>query len=418
MKVKCKRRRGSRLKAGLDDEPFDLALWRALFYIINVIITVTSLLVCVVDTQSVNSANSAFPLAIALVQMCIFAAEELFDMGREVANSPGKKVGPVLVLAARIVVFGGSFLLLMLLLLLPKNNVIILIAVCSFLLIIIYIPLIVYKVIPIFGALRIQETGGSLHRDYIAEMIGGVNCGTARRAKHLYRLRATSAAVTSEKRKASFYDDVWETIIAPEIIDWVRYGASCSDLNSAKEAIWYCYNCLNLHVSENYMQDHAAPLDRHKIAACYLCAILCASPLDVNEGEGVLSFLGTANERLAITVCCSVLAAFTSLRLRRIAGRERDWEKIEEEADRILNNGIVFPAMVGHGANYEESVIKALRAIRIERSYNPMVLALLMFDWERNTVGEELFSTFIASYAENSQDGNDTYVKNDGMEKE
>lgn len=93
--------------------------------------------------------------------------------------------------------------------------------------------------------------------------------------------------MTSGNRKS--YDNLWEKVINLSISKFVALPqVSCS--KTAKEDIWTAYTKFNKHCKEEYMEDPEGRLDRHKVAACYMLAILKAYPLSVDfePDQGIL----------------------------------------------------------------------------------------------------------------------------------
>lgn len=105
------------------------------------------------------------------------------------------------------------------------------------------------------------------------------------------------------------YDLIWENIILPEVIRYQKNVMSVSYKETTKDDILNSYKQLNNHCKKTYMADPEKRLDRHKVTACYMLAILEAEPLSFNVkcDEDILI---TINEHLAITVGLSILNAF------------------------------------------------------------------------------------------------------------
>lgn len=67
----------------------------------------------------------------------------------------------------------------------------------------------------------------------------------------------------------------------------------------------------NRHAKLTYMQDAGSKLDRHKVCACYMYAIIKSNTLccHLADSDTEQSYLAL-NENLAITVGMSILCAF------------------------------------------------------------------------------------------------------------
>lgn len=152
------------------------------------------------------------------------------------------------------------------------------------------------------------------------------------------------------KRDDRVFSDLWSNVITPQIDELCKKDrVSCPDYNDARERVWNSYCAFNWNYSNRYLEVRDGELDRHKAAACYMCAILDALPLlvdieDPNEDrEAYLS-----NERLAICVGVSVLGMFECANLEGLQSRldglinegcsERDLERIPI-AERIAAPG-------------------------------------------------------------------------------
>ena len=203
---------------------------------------------------------------------------------------------------------------------------------------------------------------------------------------------------------------MWKKAIEPEIKALTTNGdITCPHIDDARERIWFCYCCLNLSVSENYMKKPRGRLDRHKIAACYAFAIICAVPLMARNRKEADEWVLLANERLAVTVCCSVLSSYACGKLKKAAatfksrGEDYASDLLFDAARGFHRRGIVFPSHVGHGASYEESLYRSLRFSRIEKRYSVLDMALLAYGWERESMQPEAHDLFMDYCCESNQ---------------
>ena len=178
--------------------------------------------------------------------------------------------------------------------------------------------------------------------------------------------------MTSGNRKS--FDNLWEKVINLSISKFIALPqVYCSE--TAKEDIWKEYTKLNKYCKEQYMQDPEGRLDRHKVAACYMLAILKAYPLGINfnPDQGILI---TLNEHLAIETGLSVLKTFITA--PKDNDEIEDFPNINPEEDiKIFNNGFDFPKEQGeifHG-EYRKNFAIELYFTHKEECYNILSLS-------------------------------------------
>ena len=137
---------------------------------------------------------------------------------------------------------------------------------------------------------------------------------------------------------------------------------SCA--KNAKDDIFQKYSEFNNHCKNTYMANPNNILDRHKVAACYMLAILSASPLSFNMNcdDDVIV---TINEHLAITVGLSILQSFIRT------------EKLQNGSDEDVPSDINLPT-TNHG-NYRDIFAVELYFTKIENNYNLLSLSNTLF---------------------------------------
>ncbi len=155
------------------------------------------------------------------------------------------------------------------------------------------------------------------------------------------------------------YEIIWDKVIHEEIRNFLdSYSGYICLIPNAQEEIWEKYVFLNNHCKINYMLSSDKKIDRHKIAACYMIAILLVSPLrfakKVDNNEDALAL----NERLAITVGFSLVCAFV------ISAVKKQENITEEERQKLIDKfdgGIKIPSgnLINHG-DYTENYCKEL----------------------------------------------------------
>ena len=181
------------------------------------------------------------------------------------------------------------------------------------------------------------------------------------------------------------YLTIWKSLIYKVIQDYQERFMEVAMVENAMEYIWEEYCRFNYHCKAFYMQDANEKLDRHKVCACYMLAILKANVLScrfVNSDreERYLSL----NENLAITVGMSLLRAFI---LRSIDSNEKLTDEQKNNYKCLVDNGIVFPEC-NHGV-YRENFAAELHHTRTENNYNILSLANTLYLLELHTLQTE-----------------------------
>lgn len=181
--------------------------------------------------------------------------------------------------------------------------------------------------------------------------------------------------------KNSYYK-IWDMIIKPTIQDYKNRYSEIAVSHDAREAIWQEYVNLNKHSKMIYMKDIGGRLDRHKVCACYMYAIIKADTLSCllagsNNEQRYLAL----NENLAITVGMSVLRAF-------ILSSINSNEDLSDESKKVLAEriygGLIFPDC-NHG-DYRNNFVSELYYTKIENNYNILSLANTLFLLETHTL--------------------------------
>ena len=106
------------------------------------------------------------------------------------------------------------------------------------------------------------------------------------------------------------------------------------------------------------MKSPEGKIDRHKVAACYMIAIITLKPMKFTKKIDGKEVPLAINEALAITVGLSLIRAFA------IAAIKEDEALSEEEADKLIakfDKGISVPSgnLVNHGM-YKENYANEL----------------------------------------------------------
>lgn len=179
------------------------------------------------------------------------------------------------------------------------------------------------------------------------------------------------------------YSDFYNTVIKPyieEITADCGLG-ECKDKGShCKYRIYKCYQEKRDSVKNKYMQkaDDVA-LDRHKVAACMVYAILKVQPIKVNRFLWNLPEQKLlANEYLAFYVALNIIAMYKRDELREA--------KMEKEA---ADYEIIVPKTYheGEGADFVSNTCRALYYLRLRglTGFDIFAYATIFFMLEKYT---------------------------------
>lgn len=160
---------------------------------------------------------------------------------------------------------------------------------------------------------------------------------------------------------------------------------------NAKELIWNKYVEFNEFCKDNYMKNSEKLLDRHKVCACYIYAILDADVLKnvMAIKNGIYDdFL--MNERLALCFGMSLLRA---LILQETEDLKDDNDK--ELLRKAFNGEFLFPK-ANHG-DYKNNLLIQLYNTKVIKNYNILALAetlylLEVYNLLKNRIPEDIFN--------------------------
>lgn len=183
----------------------------------------------------------------------------------------------------------------------------------------------------------------------------------------------------------SSYEQIWNVVIRPTMEDYALRFADVTILEDAKETIWKEYIELNRHCKTKYMKEIKGRLDRHKVCACYMYAVIKAGVMRCNLAASDTEERYLAlNENLAITVGMSLLRAFI---MASIDNNENLSKNDKEIYKSRVADGITFPDC-NHGI-YRENFVAELYYTNLERNYNILSLANTLFLLEIHTLETE-----------------------------
>lgn len=181
------------------------------------------------------------------------------------------------------------------------------------------------------------------------------------------------------------YNQIWTVVIDPTMQDYKKRYSEIVVADNAQGVIWQEYKNFNQHCKVQYMEDASGKIDRHKVCACYMYAIVKANTMSCKlaDSDTERSYLAL-NEQLAITVGMSLLRAFV---LASIDSSEDLTTELKELYESRIENGIIFPAC-NHGI-YRENFVSELYYSNLERNYNILSLANTLFLLETHTLQTE-----------------------------
>lgn len=181
------------------------------------------------------------------------------------------------------------------------------------------------------------------------------------------------------------YQKIWDIVINPTIQDYQNRYAEITVSYNAKEAIWQEYIRFNEHSKLSYMRDVGGKLDRHKVCACYMYAIIKSNVLSCRLADSdTEEKYWTLNENLAITVGMSILRAFV---LSSINTNEELAEETKKTLAARIDAGVLFPDC-NHG-DYRNNFVAELYYTKKEDNYNVLSLANTLFLLETHTLQVE-----------------------------
>lgn len=168
------------------------------------------------------------------------------------------------------------------------------------------------------------------------------------------------------------YEQYYDIGINPIIVELQRKYSNVLVKKEAKEEIWLEYKFFN-DLCKGHMREHENLLDRHKVVACYMCAIEKAGVLLQTDafqiGDDSLLLL---NERLAMTFGMSLLRSLIVDMAEKL--KQKD---IKDKVLEAFDNDIAFPKCT-HG-EHKDNILWQLFYTRKDNSYNVLLLAEMLY---------------------------------------
>ena len=186
------------------------------------------------------------------------------------------------------------------------------------------------------------------------------------------------------------YGICYKSIIEPVAAEYCKKNYGLSLRSDAMKRIWINYAKFNRYCREEYMRDPNKLMDRHKIVACYIYAIIKSDVLifpmaqELEEDKKLL-----INERLALCFGLSLLRLF----IQANADKLKD-EILRTKVKEAFDGEIMFPK-TNHG-DYKQNLLLQLYHTKRESSYNILALADSLFLIEsynliKNDLPEDIF---------------------------
>lgn len=170
------------------------------------------------------------------------------------------------------------------------------------------------------------------------------------------------------------YKQIYNILIIKVIEEYQSKYSGILVAHEAEELIWNEYVKLNYQCKLNYMKDITGKLDRHKVCACYMYAIMKANVLGccLADSDNERFYLAL-NENLAITVGMSLLRAFIISSIKNSDYNDSEKTTLVE----LIDDGIKFPEC-NHGT-YKDNFVAELHNTAKEHNYNILSLANVLY---------------------------------------
>lgn len=188
--------------------------------------------------------------------------------------------------------------------------------------------------------------------------------------------------------KQETYDIIWDRLIIPTFNDYnFKTGGIICPLAGYHEIYTY-YNELVTFAKAHYMAKNTSLLNRHKVAAAIMIAILKAKPIKKidpifyePDKDGNIT-VWPLNESLAITVALSILRAFIMERVDKAFKDEPVSKSVFEDV--CKEDSIIFKKGIPITKKEREEWEWELYQIRQDGAYNLLIMAHVLNYLEKN----------------------------------
>lgn len=172
--------------------------------------------------------------------------------------------------------------------------------------------------------------------------------------------------------KKETFDTLWNNGIKPKSKEIVNNNVGIVTFDTASYERIFCeYNKLKDFAKISYMRDPDGLLDRHKVCACLIIAIIKSKPLVYDENEDVFGMKKIFNENLAITIGLSLLYNFIS---DADEGKNKEW----------LKDGFEFPVSK-RDSTYQELLCLMLHYDVMNNQYSILAVSNILYLIEEYT---------------------------------
>jgi len=177
-------------------------------------------------------------------------------------------------------------------------------------------------------------------------------------------------------------DKIWTDLIYPQA-KALNNIIPCEIKNDSQQIIWDNYVSFRNHCKENYMENKSHLLDRHKVCACLMCAILKSEFISCNKIHPD-DKLYVLVEQVAITVGFSLLQGFI-VNSTKTGDKEKEADEKKKD-NQIFKKGFLLPKGVdiNHGV-YRNNFAIELYFTRKEETYNILSLSHTLYLLEQYT---------------------------------
>lgn len=166
------------------------------------------------------------------------------------------------------------------------------------------------------------------------------------------------------------FETIWNDGIVPEAKRIVNENTGLLVFNEgAKIAIYNRYNELNRVCKINFMFDSMGLLDRHKVCAALIIAIVQVRPLVSHIVTDEYGNYYAFNEKLAFIVALSVLAGY-----------------INKADNEYTIDEFVFPELSNSDEKYEDIFCKMIRLDSCYNQLSVLSIANILFLLEKYTL--------------------------------
>lgn len=175
------------------------------------------------------------------------------------------------------------------------------------------------------------------------------------------------------------FEKIWDKIILPELEYYKENYYNVTINYDAKSLILNFYNHLKDMCKSNFMHNEHGFIDRHKVCACLIYAIVKAEIVSCNNMPAESNYFSIANENIAITSGLSLLRAFV---ISAAKVKFENHEINENEMNKIIDcfdKGIFTPEGLTNHGKYLENFAIELHFTKVYDSYNILSLAHTLY---------------------------------------